>query len=167
MATAPCWCGCVVCVDDYFAGDYLECPECTEQILLEVCAECGKLTTWNNCNNRTDFRCSDCILKNGERRAPDCCWENGTCIGQRGLPGIREDWYSDDHACCCNCAKSYGYYASTKDAVPDGIMELFRPGEGFRGPEGCRIPREKRSKTCQTFQCEHSIRAAYLVELAM
>lgn len=62
-----------------------------------------------------------------------------------------------DGRCCKDCAENEGYFAET-ELTHAGLRRLkaeygFDRKTGFRGPEGCRVPLNERSPTCNVFYC--------------
>lgn len=66
-----------------------------------------------------------------------------------------------DGRCCKDCAENEGYFAET-ELTRSGLKRLkteyeFDRTTGFRGPEGCRLPLNVRSPTCNVFYCDAGV----------
>lgn len=59
--------------------------------------------------------------------------------------------------CCSMCNNNFGYFSTSRDTITPYrkrlLLSLWDDKEGFRGTNGCRIPRKHRSITCLTFSC--------------
>ena len=68
-----------------------------------------------------------------------------------------------DGPCCKDCAENEGYFQET-ELTRAGLKRLkaeygFDRKTGFRGPNGCRVPLDERSPTCNTFYCGSGLNA--------
>ncbi|WP_374566016.1 hypothetical protein [Ideonella sp.] len=68
-----------------------------------------------------------------------------------------------DGRCCKDCAENEGYFQET-ELTRAGLKRLkaeygFDRKTGFRGPNGCRVPLNERSPTCNVFYCGARVNA--------
>ena len=92
-----------------------------------------------------------------------CGFENGECKAKRSL-----GWSSTEMCCCKDCASNIGYlniiffseYSDNYDIQQELLYytKKYQFNTGFwRKGKGCILPREKRSTTCLTYKCSHTI----------
>lgn len=70
--------------------------------------------------------------------------------------------------CCAACGYQEGYLKWRDDHPHNspqflkGLKELygFTEKDGFWSPQGCKLPREKRSNTCLRYACHDLVKAA-------
>lgn len=80
-----------------------------------------------------------------------------SCFKEGGKCALRPD----GSVCCCgSCDTQFGHFASTDIILSQNIKiynKLFFPKTGFwHKHKGCLLPKELRSITCITYNCENS-----------
>ena len=84
-----------------------------------------------------------------------CRFVGGECEGVRKRSN--RNLKNVGRLCCRNCHHYAGYLRVKERDLPEEYRPYFTFPEGFLGEDGCRLPREMRSRRCIIYVCRDSL----------